>query len=129
MFVPDSHLVESLLHPKGISGSKVPYLSDKNALLVQLREREALPWSQIADYFPGRSVASSRCTIQLSCALNLDTHLETHEDADMRKLIYEYSCVHEIMMRQITGLEEWFVEIGTHVSWYFWAQFSEIQSA
>jgi hypothetical protein len=57
-FVPDAHSVESLLHLKGISNSKVPHSSDENALLVQLREREALPWFQIADYFPGRSAAS-----------------------------------------------------------------------
>jgi hypothetical protein len=56
-FVFDAHSVESLLHPKCISGSKVPYSSNENALIVQLREREELPWFQIAEYFPGRSLA------------------------------------------------------------------------
>jgi hypothetical protein len=77
-FVPDAHSVESLLHPKGMSGSKVPYSSNENALLVQLREREALPWFQIADYFPGRSAASLQ--------VHYSTRLRSKDKSSCRKL-------------------------------------------
>ena len=63
-FVPDASPAAS--HSKATryrdladaSGKQRPYSSDENALLVQLKEREGLPWSEIAKHFPARNAMS-----------------------------------------------------------------------
>ncbi|KAB8077633.1 hypothetical protein BDV29DRAFT_188517 [Aspergillus leporis] len=40
------------------SGKQKPYTSDENALLVRLKEREGMPWAEIAAHFPERSASS-----------------------------------------------------------------------
>ncbi|PKX99501.1 uncharacterized protein P174DRAFT_353064, partial [Aspergillus novofumigatus IBT 16806] len=40
------------------SGKQKPYTSDENALLVRLKEREGMPWAEIAAHFPKRSASS-----------------------------------------------------------------------
>ncbi|KAJ5936542.1 hypothetical protein N7466_002992 [Penicillium verhagenii] len=57
-FVPEPSPMISLAHTAATPGKQVPYTSDENALLVRLKEREAMPWSQIASHFPGRNISS-----------------------------------------------------------------------
>ncbi|RAL09460.1 uncharacterized protein BO97DRAFT_416938 [Aspergillus homomorphus CBS 101889] len=57
-FVPDTSSASHQAHPGGVSGKQRPYTSDENALLVRLKEREAMSWVEIADYFPDRTVSS-----------------------------------------------------------------------
>ena len=44
--------------PANISGKSRLYSSEDNALLVRLKEREGMSWSEIAQHFPGRSISS-----------------------------------------------------------------------
>jgi hypothetical protein len=57
-FVPDANLTLSQTTPAETSGKQGPYTSDENALLVRLKEREGMPWAEVAAHFPGRSAAS-----------------------------------------------------------------------
>ncbi|RAK98702.1 SANT/Myb-like DNA-binding domain-containing protein [Aspergillus ibericus CBS 121593] len=57
-FVPDTSSTVHQPPSTGISGKQRPYTSDENALLVRLKEREAMSWSEIADHFPDRNVSS-----------------------------------------------------------------------
>lgn len=57
-FVPDLSPMLPQSHTTLITGNQRPYTSDENALLVQLKEREALSWSEITAYFPGRDMSS-----------------------------------------------------------------------
>jgi hypothetical protein len=57
-FVPDASPTLSQTTPAETSGKQGPYTSDENALLVQLKEREGMPWAEVAGHFPGRSAAS-----------------------------------------------------------------------
>ncbi|KAH8431697.1 uncharacterized protein LDX57_009351 [Aspergillus melleus] len=57
-FVPDPGPMPSRPHTADISGKQKPYTSDENALLVRLKEREAMSWSEITAYFPGRNMSS-----------------------------------------------------------------------
>ncbi|QSS52031.1 hypothetical protein I7I53_07529 [Histoplasma capsulatum var. duboisii H88] len=42
----------------GKSTRRVQALSEDNQRLIELKEEQSLPWKQIAEYFPGRSVGS-----------------------------------------------------------------------
>ncbi|KUM57195.1 hypothetical protein ACN42_g9996 [Penicillium freii] len=47
----------SRAHTAVIPG-KYTYTSDENALLVRLKEKEAMSWSEITTHFPGRNMSS-----------------------------------------------------------------------
>ncbi|KAL4935473.1 hypothetical protein BDV06DRAFT_128306 [Aspergillus oleicola] len=57
-FVPDASPMLSQPQTADIPGKQKQYSSDENALLVRLKEKEAMPWSEIAAYFPDRNVSS-----------------------------------------------------------------------
>ncbi|KAB8067349.1 hypothetical protein BDV29DRAFT_186331 [Aspergillus leporis] len=57
-FVPDASPMLSQTPPADSSGKQRPYTSDENALLVRLKEREGMPWAEIAAHFPERSASS-----------------------------------------------------------------------
>ncbi|KAL5332338.1 hypothetical protein BJX70DRAFT_139164 [Aspergillus crustosus] len=57
-FVPDAALMPSPHIPADNSGKQRPYSSDENALLVRLKEREGMGWSEIAEHFPDRNASS-----------------------------------------------------------------------
>jgi hypothetical protein len=57
-FVPDASPTLSQTTPAETLGKQGPYTSDENALLVQLKEREGMPWAEVAGHFPGQSAAS-----------------------------------------------------------------------
>jgi hypothetical protein len=57
-FVPDASPMLTQTPPADTSGKQRPYTSDENALLVRLKEREGMPWAEIAAHFPGQSVSS-----------------------------------------------------------------------
>jgi hypothetical protein len=57
-FVPDASPILTQTPPADTSGKQRPYTSDENALLVRLREREGMPWAEIAAHFPQRSASS-----------------------------------------------------------------------
>ena len=50
--------LKSVGPPVNISGKPQLYSSEDNALLVRLKEREGMSWSEIAQNFPGRNVSS-----------------------------------------------------------------------
>ena len=50
--------LKSVGPPVNISGKPQLYSSEDNALLVRLKEREGMSWSEIAQHFPGRNVSS-----------------------------------------------------------------------
>ncbi|KAJ6021253.1 hypothetical protein N7540_006757 [Penicillium herquei] len=45
-------------HTAIISGKQRQYTSDENALLVRLKEKEAISWSEITTHFPSRNMSS-----------------------------------------------------------------------
>lgn len=45
-------------HTAFIPGKLKPYTSDENALLVRLKEKKAMSWSEITTHFPGRNMSS-----------------------------------------------------------------------
>ncbi|KGO73481.1 hypothetical protein PEX1_093040 [Penicillium expansum] len=57
-FVPDSNLMQFCTQAAAIPAEEIQYTSDENALLVRLKEKEAIPWSEIASHFPGRNMSS-----------------------------------------------------------------------
>jgi len=57
-FVPDPSPMLSRAHTAVIPGKQRTYTSDENALLVRLKEKEAMSWSEIAAHFPGRKMSS-----------------------------------------------------------------------
>lgn len=57
-FVPDPSPMLSRPHTAAVSGKQRPYTSDENALLVRLKEKEAMSWSEITTHFPGRNMSS-----------------------------------------------------------------------
>lgn len=57
-FVPDPSPMLSQPHTAVIPGKLKPYTSDENALLVRLKEKEAMSWSEITTHFPGRNMSS-----------------------------------------------------------------------
>jgi hypothetical protein len=57
-FVPDPSPMLTQTPPADTSGKQRPYTSDENALLVRLKEREGMPWAEIAAHFPKRSASS-----------------------------------------------------------------------
>ncbi|KAF4232360.1 hypothetical protein CNMCM6805_010006 [Aspergillus fumigatiaffinis] len=57
-FVPDASPLLTQTPPADTSGKQRPYTSDENALLVRLKEREGMPWAEIAAHFPERSASS-----------------------------------------------------------------------
>ncbi|KAJ5143028.1 uncharacterized protein N7515_001815 [Penicillium bovifimosum] len=57
-FVPDPSPKLFRPHTAVISGKQRPYTSDENVLLVRLKEREAMSWSEITAHFPGRNMSS-----------------------------------------------------------------------
>jgi hypothetical protein len=57
-FVPDPSPMLSQPHTAVNSGKLRPYTSDENALLVRLKEKEAMSWSEITTHFPGRTMSS-----------------------------------------------------------------------
>jgi len=56
-FVPDPSPMLSQAHTAVIPG-KHTYTSDENALLVRLKEKEAMSWPEITTHFPGRNMSS-----------------------------------------------------------------------
>lgn len=48
----------SIASPVVTSGKRKSYSSEENALIVRLKEREGMSWTEIADHFPDRSVPS-----------------------------------------------------------------------
>ncbi|KAJ5927164.1 hypothetical protein N7516_008937 [Penicillium verrucosum] len=56
-FVPDPSPMLPRAHTAVIPG-KHTYTSDENALLVRLKEKEAMSWSEITTHFPGRNMSS-----------------------------------------------------------------------
>ena len=52
------HRSKSVRPLVNISGKPQLYSSEDNALLVRLKEREGMSWSEIAQHFPGRNVSS-----------------------------------------------------------------------
>jgi hypothetical protein len=57
-FVPDASPMLTQTPSVDTSGKQKPYTSDENALLVRLKEREGMPWAEIAAHFPERSGSS-----------------------------------------------------------------------
>jgi hypothetical protein len=57
-FVPDASPMLTQTPSADTSGKQKPYTSDENALLVRLKEREGMPWAEIAAHFPERSASS-----------------------------------------------------------------------
>jgi hypothetical protein len=57
-FVPDPSPMLSRPDPAVISGKPRLYTSDENALLVRLKEKEAMSWPEITTHFPGRNMSS-----------------------------------------------------------------------
>ncbi|KAJ6115292.1 hypothetical protein N7486_001070 [Penicillium sp. IBT 16267x] len=57
-FVPDPSPMLSRPHTAVIPVKLRPYTSDENALLVRLKEKEAMSWSEITPHFPGRNMSS-----------------------------------------------------------------------
>ncbi|RAK96548.1 SANT/Myb-like DNA-binding domain-containing protein [Aspergillus ibericus CBS 121593] len=57
-FVPDTSPILSRPNMADTPGKQKPYSSDENALLVRLKEREGLSWSEIAKQFPERNMSS-----------------------------------------------------------------------
>lgn len=57
-FVPDPSPMLPPAHTAVIPPLKHTYTSDENALLVRLKEKEAMSWSEIATQFPGRNMSS-----------------------------------------------------------------------
>ncbi|CDM26622.1 unnamed protein product [Penicillium roqueforti FM164] len=57
-FVPDPSLMLSRPYTAVILGKHSTYTSDKNALLVRLKEKEAMSWSKITTHFLGRNISS-----------------------------------------------------------------------
>ncbi|KAJ5544153.1 hypothetical protein N7494_005432 [Penicillium frequentans] len=57
-FVPDPSPILSRPHTAVIPGKHSTYTSDENALLVRLKEKEAMSWSEITTHFPGRNISS-----------------------------------------------------------------------
>ncbi|KAJ5833977.1 hypothetical protein N7447_000003 [Penicillium robsamsonii] len=56
--VPDPSPMLSRPHTAIILGKLGPYTSDENVLLVRLKEKEAMSWSEITAHFPGRNMSS-----------------------------------------------------------------------
>ncbi|KAJ5701397.1 hypothetical protein N7488_008945 [Penicillium malachiteum] len=52
-FIPNPSLILSRPHIAVISGKHSMYTSDENALLVRLKEKEAISWSKITTHFLG----------------------------------------------------------------------------
>jgi hypothetical protein len=57
-FGPDPSPMQSRLHTAVIPGKPRRYTSDENALLVRLKQKEAMSWSEITAHFPGRNISS-----------------------------------------------------------------------
>ena len=57
-FVPDPSPMLSRPHTAVIPGKLRPYTSYENALLVRLKEKEAMSWSEITAHYPGRNMSS-----------------------------------------------------------------------
>ncbi|KAJ5537460.1 hypothetical protein N7494_006939 [Penicillium frequentans] len=57
-FVPDPSPILSRPQTAVIPGKHSTYTSDENALLVRLKEKEAMSWSEITTHFPGRNMSS-----------------------------------------------------------------------
>ncbi|KAJ6163948.1 hypothetical protein N7470_002620 [Penicillium chermesinum] len=57
-FVPEPSPTRSRHDPAAIPRKKREYTSDENALLVRLKEKEAMSWSEITTYFPDRDTPS-----------------------------------------------------------------------
>ncbi|KAJ6126123.1 hypothetical protein N7471_010616 [Penicillium samsonianum] len=57
-FVPDPGPMLSRPNTAVISGKPRRYTSDENALLVRLKEKEAMSWPEITTHFPGRNMSS-----------------------------------------------------------------------
>ncbi|KAJ5343366.1 uncharacterized protein N7506_003190 [Penicillium brevicompactum] len=57
-FVPDPSPMLPPAHTAVIPPLKHTYTSDENALLVRLKEKEAMSWSEITTHFPGRNMSS-----------------------------------------------------------------------
>ncbi|KAI1829038.1 hypothetical protein DTO027I6_10119 [Penicillium roqueforti] len=57
-FVPDPSPMLPPAHTAVIPPLKHTYTSDENALLVRLREKEKMSWSEITTHFPGRKMSS-----------------------------------------------------------------------
>jgi hypothetical protein len=57
-FVPDPSPMLPPAHTAAIPPLKHTYTSDENALLVRLKEKEAMSWSEITTHFPGRNMSS-----------------------------------------------------------------------
>ncbi|KAJ5971787.1 uncharacterized protein N7479_001705 [Penicillium vulpinum] len=57
-FVPDPSPMLPPVHTAVIPPLKHVYTSDENALLVRLKEQEAMSWSEITTHFPGRNMSS-----------------------------------------------------------------------
>jgi hypothetical protein len=57
-FVPDASPMLTQTPSVDTSGKQKPYTSDENAMLVRLKEREGMPWAEIAAHFPERSASS-----------------------------------------------------------------------
>jgi hypothetical protein len=57
-FFPDASPMLTQTPLADTLGKQKPYTSDENALLVRLKEREGMPWAEIAAHFPERSAPS-----------------------------------------------------------------------
>jgi hypothetical protein len=57
-FVPDASPMLTQTPPADTLGKQRPYTSEENALLVRLKEREGMPWAEIAAHFPERTASS-----------------------------------------------------------------------
>ncbi|KAH1350782.1 hypothetical protein KXV22_008410 [Aspergillus fumigatus] len=57
-FVPDASPILTQTPPADTLGKQRPYTSKENALLVRLKERECMPWAEIAAHFPERNASS-----------------------------------------------------------------------
>ncbi|KAJ5566728.1 uncharacterized protein N7459_010110 [Penicillium hispanicum] len=57
-FVPDPSPMLSRPHTAVIPKKHSTYTSGENALLVRLKEKEAMSWSEIITHFPGRNMSS-----------------------------------------------------------------------
>ncbi|KAF4252129.1 hypothetical protein KXV95_005456 [Aspergillus fumigatus] len=83
-FVPDVQPLLSQKPAAEISGKQGPYTSDENALLVRLKEREGMPWAEIAAHFPKRSTSSLQVHYSTKLRKKATTRAESYKDVDER---------------------------------------------
>lgn len=90
-FVPDPSPMLSRPHTAVIPGKHSTYTSDENALLVRMKEKEAMSWSEITAHFPGRNMSS----LQVHYSTKL-RHKASSRSGKPRRREWERLCCRDI---------------------------------